>query len=286
VTTVSNTTTKVVAGCGIGCLLVMAVLGGLGWMSYRWARNAVEVVEAAERAERQLDEEYGSTRDFLPPNDGRVSDLRMEAFLAVREATMPQRQTLAESIEALAPSEGEGRAAGGIRAARAGVSMAPRMLEFARARNEALLEVGQGEYAWIYWLSYHAWLGHPAGESLLDDIMEMRSESDGAVQMHIDGFGTEEAMWQLRRDVRAMLRNLEEELTERSDASEIHELLVAELDALSEDSDRMPWEDGLPEALAVGLDPYRERLETSYSPATNPFELLELSSGPHGVTIE
>jgi hypothetical protein len=284
----SNTTTKVLAGCGVGCLLVVVVLGGLGWMGYRWARTAAEVVEAAERAERRLDEEYGSTRDFLPPNNGRVSDLRMEAFLSVREATMPQRQELAESIEALAPAEGEGRAAGGIRAARAGISMAPRMLEFARARNEALLEaeMGQGEYAWIYWLSYHAWLGHPAGESLLDDIMEMRSESDGAVQMHIDGFGTEEAMWQLRRDIRAMLRNLEQELEDRSEASDIHQLVEAELAAMKEDSHRMPWEDGLPEALAVGLDPYREQLEASYSPATNPFELLELSSGPHGVTIE
>lgn len=284
----SNTTTKVLAGCGVGCLLVMLVLGGLGWMSYRWARTAAEVVEAAERAERRLDEEYGSTRDFLPPNDGRVSDPRMEKFLAVREATMPERQALAESIEALVPTEGEGRTAAGFRAARAGISMAPRMLEFARARNEALLEagMGQGEYAWIYWLSYHAWLGHPAGESLLDDIMEMRSESDGAVQMHIDGFGTDEAMRQLRRDIRAMLRNLEQGLTGRSEASDLHELVVAELAAMDEDPHRMPWEEGLPEALAGGLEPYRERLESSYSPATNPFELLELSSGPHGVTIE
>ena len=284
----SNTTTKVLAGCGVGCLLVVVILGGLGWMSYRWARNAVEVVEAAEHAERRLDEEYGATRDFLPPNDGRVSDLRMEAFLAVREATMPQRQALADSIEALAPTEGEGRTTGGIRAARAGISMAPRMLEFARVRNEVLLEagMGQGEYAWIYWLSYHAWLGHPAGESLLDDIMEMRSESDGAVQMHIDGFGTEEAMWQLRRDIRSMLRNLEQDLASRPEASEVHDLVVAELDAMNEDSHRMPWQDGLPEAMVAGLGPYRERLEASYSPATNPFELLELSSGPHGVTIE
>jgi hypothetical protein len=266
----------------------MVVIGGLGWMGYRWARTAAEVVEAAERAERKLDEEYGSTRDFLPPNEGRVSDLRMEAFLSVREATKAQRQALAESIEALAPSAGEGRTAGGIRAARAGISMAPRMLEFARARNEALLEagMGQGEYAWIYWLSYHAWLGHPAGESLLDDIMEMRSESDGAVQMHIDGFGTEEAMWQLRREIRAMLRNLELELADRSEASEVREIVAAELAAMNEDSHRMPFEDGVPEVLAMGLDPYREQLEASYSPATNPFELLELSSGPHGVTIE
>ena len=32
----------------------------------------------------------------------------------------------------------------------------------------------------------------------------------------------------------------------------------------------------------VGLDPYRDRLEESYSPATNPFELLELDSGHPG----
>jgi hypothetical protein len=38
----------------------------------------------------------------------------------------------------------------------------------------------------------------------------------------------------------------------------------------------MPWEDGLPEAFAVGLEPYRDRLEATYSPATNQFELLEL----------
>jgi hypothetical protein len=212
----------------------------------------------------------------------------MEAFLSVREATKPQRQALAESINALAPTDGEGRAVGGLRAARAGISMAPRMLEFARARNEALLEaeMGQGEYAWIYWLTYHAWLGHPAGESLLNDIMEMRSESDGSVQMHIDGFDTEEATWQLRRDIRAMLRNLEQELAIRSEASKILGFVVAELAAMDDDSHRLPWQDGLPEAFAVGLEPYRDRLEESYSPATNPFELLKLAPGPHGVTIE
>jgi hypothetical protein len=202
----------------------------------------------------------------------------MEVFLSVREAMMPRREALAASIGALAPTDGEGRTVGGFRAARAGISMAPRLLEFVRARNEALLEaeMGQGEYAWIYWLTYHAWLGHPAGESLLKDIMEMRSQSDGSVQMHIDGFDTEEAVWQLRRDIRAMLRNLERELAGRSAGSEVHDLVAAELAAMDDDSHRIPWEDGLPEALAMGLDPYRERLEASYSPATNSFELLEL----------
>ncbi len=68
--------------------------------------------------------------------------------------------------------------------------------------------------------------------------------------------------------------------------ADLKELVAAELAALDADPGRMPWQDGLPEAFAVGLDPYRDRLEESYSPATNPFELLELDSGPHGVTLE
>ena len=119
----SNTTTKVLAGCGVGCLLITVALVGLGWMGYRWARTAAEVVEAAERAEARLEEEYGLARDFTPSLDGRVAADRIEAFLSVREAMTVPRESLAEAIEALAPANGEGRTVGGIRAARAGSSL-------------------------------------------------------------------------------------------------------------------------------------------------------------------
>ena len=36
---------------------------------------------------------------------------------------------------------------------------------------------------------------------------------------------------------------------------------------------RVPWEDGLPPALEAPLQPYRQRLELTYYPATNRFEL-------------
>jgi hypothetical protein len=274
----SNTTTKVLAGCGVGCLLITVALVGLGWMGYRWARTAAEVVEAAERAEARLEEEYGLARDFTPSLDGRVAADRIEAFLSVREAMTVPRESLAEAIEALAPANGEGRTVGGIRAARAGMSMAPRALEFVRARNEALLAAGMGpgEYAWLYWLTYHAWLGHPPGDSLLQDIMEARSESQGSVHMHFEGMDTEQATWQLRRDLEAMLRNLDNGLAESTESVELSELVSAELAAMEADHDRFPWQDGLPDLLATGLETHRDRLEASYSPATNPFELLEL----------
>ena len=283
----SNTTTKVLAGCAVGCLLVVVALGGLAWMGYRWAKTAAEVVEAAERAEQRLEAEFGLVREFTPPA-GRVATDRVEAFLAVRDLMAPQREALAESVEALAPAAEKGGAVGGLRAARAGISMAPRLLEFARARNEALLEIGMGpgEYAWIYWLTYHAWLGHPVGESLLDDIMEARVESDSSMHMHIDGMDVEHMERMLRRDLEAMLRNLEGTITADPERAELKEMVASELAALDADSSRMPWAEGLPDAFLVGLDPYRERFDGSYSPATNPFELLELDPGPHGVTLE
>jgi len=283
----SNTTTKVLAGCAVGCLLVVVALGGLAWMGYRFAKTAAEVIEEAERAEDQLEAEYGQIQEFTPPVDGRLSVDRVEAFLAVRELMASQRTALIESVEALAPAS-EGGAVGGLRAARAGISMAPRLLEFAGARNKALLEVGMGpgEYTWIYWLAYHSWLGHPVGESLLNDIMEASAESGGSMQMHIDGMDTEHAERQLRRDLKAMLRNLENEIAADPTRSDLKELVAGELAAIDEDPGRMPWPEGLPEAFLVGLDPYRARFEESYSPATNPFELLELDSGPHGVTLE
>jgi hypothetical protein len=284
----SNTTTKVLAGCGVGCLLFVVAIAGLGWMGYRWARTAVEVVENAERTERRLEADFGSTRDYRPPIGGRPAEDRLQAFVVVRERTAEQRRALAESVESMAPAEGEGRVIGGLRAAKAGIDMAPRILELINARNEALLEVGMGigEYTWIYWLAFHAWLGHPTGDSLFDEIMEVRSASEGSVRMHIDGMDPEELTRELRLDIEAMLRSLEEGLAAEPERIELKKLVTAELEAMAADRKRMPWQEGLPEEFTAGLGPYRNRLEETYSTATNPFELLEIDAGPHSLTVE
>jgi hypothetical protein len=83
-----------------------------------------------------------------------------------------------------------------------------------------------------------------------------------------------------------MLQNLERELSSENERFELSEVLADELAALDGDPGRMPWPEALPEIFAAGLELYRDRLEVSYSPATNIFELLELDSGPHGVTLE
>ena len=275
----STTSSKVLTGCGIGCFLAIALIVGSGWMGYRWTREVVEAVDLAGRTERQLVETYGRARDFRPPVDARIPADRLQAFLVVRESLTVPRTELAEAISGLAPGEGGGGMTGGLRAARAGVRMAPRAIDLARARNEALLSAGMGfgEYTWIYWLIYDAWLGHPAGASTFHDLMAERSTSDGSVQVQfIGGMEPERITWRLRRDITAMLRNLDEDLAADSEPSGLRELVTAELETLEADPARIPWEDGLPEPFTAGLEPYRDRFEASYSPATNPFELLEL----------
>ena len=275
----SKTSSKVLTGCGIGCLLAIVLIVGFGWMGYRWARLAADAVESVGQSEARLEEKFGQVRDFRPPVDGRLPADRLEAFLVVRESLAAQRAALEEAISGLAQDEGESGMTGGLRTARAGAWMAPRALDFARARNESLLSVGMGfgEYTWVYWLIYDAWLGNPADASTLHDIMAERATSDGSVQMHFGGgMEPERISWRLRRDITAMLRNLEEDLAADNEPSGLRELVSVELQTLEADPARIPWEDGLPEEFAVGLEPYRERLEATYSPATNPFELLEL----------
>ena len=273
-----KTWTKVLAGCGIGCLFLVLLAVGLSWMGYRWAKDTATAVEAAAEAERQLSEEYGRVRDYVPPKDGRLQVDRLEVFLAVREESGTARAALEESILGLGRRDEDGGVSGGLRAARAGVSIPQHIMEFSRSRNQALIDagMGRGEYTWIYWLTYFAWLGHPADDSELDDILTDRSHEHGRVNVHIDGgMEPERLTWRLHRDITAMLRNLEEELAEDPDGSAVLEIVRSELAILAEDPARVPWEDGLPQELAAGLEPFRDRLEASYSRATNPFELVD-----------
>ena len=51
-----------------------------------------------------------------------------------------------------------------------------------------------------------------------------------------------------------------------------HEALDREIAAMNADRDRLPWQDGVPPQLEASLEPYRERLESSYSIMCNPLE--------------
>ena len=68
--------------------------------------------------------------------------------------------------------------------------------------------------------------------STLHDLMAERSTSDGSVQVHFGGsMEPERIAWRLRRDVTAMLRNLEEDLAAGADGVDLFEAAVAPADS-------------------------------------------------------
>ena len=70
-----------------------------------------------------------------------------------------------------------------------------------------------------------------------------------------------------------MLRNQLDALPGETDDA-WREGLAGEIEMLERDADRVPWQDGVPDSILASLEPFRERLEAAYNPATNPFELL------------
>jgi hypothetical protein len=275
----SSTTSKVLTGCGLGCLALVIISVALGWMGYRWAQDTVATVETATETQEELDFAFGRARDFIPPIDPGLPEDRMKVFLAVRESLTVPRNELAEAVAGLAPDGGQSGVFSGLRVATAGASIAPRALEFTRARNEILLaeEMGFGEYMWIYWMTYHALLGHPPGESELHQSLAERAADGGSSHVQFGGDLEPERMtWRLRRELLTMLRNLDEELADDPDREDWRREVEAEIAVVEGEPGRVPWQDGLPASVIADLEPFRSRLEESYSPATNIFELLVL----------
>jgi hypothetical protein len=49
--------------------------------------------------------------------------------------------------------------------------------------------------------------------------------------------------------------------------------LAGEIEKMKNNEERVPWEDSVPRKTAESLEPFRDRLEVTYSPVANPFEL-------------
>lgn len=275
----SGTASKWITGCAVGCFVVLLVAGVLAWVGYRWTRGAIEKADQAAAEERQLEERFGEVRDFRPPLDDGFSEERFEVFLSIRDQLTPARESLAEVVAGFAPAHDGGQPTTGWRTAGAGVRLAPRVLELGGARNRALLDngMGLGEYMWYYSLAYHAFLGRPPAESELHRYLEERRAAGSTMQVSIGGdLEPDGVAWRQHRDLLAMLHHLSEDLAADPDANSWRETVDAEVMAVAADPDRVPWQDGLPETLAAQFEPFGRRIEATYSPATNIFELVTL----------
>jgi hypothetical protein len=270
-------TNRWLLGCGIGCgalILLGLLLAGGG---YFFVRQQFGGIMEAEKSWERLVETYGEIEDYTPPADGIVPPERLELFLAVRDSL---REGWGALVVALAsfPTEAELEGKKDIRKVFEVIRSAGRLVApiagYVDRRNGLLLEAGMGpgEYTYLYCLCYHSFLGRAPDDGPVihdDDRDQPLFDEDGT-------FSGPETWRRYRRFTRALLRNQLASLPQRTsdpDSAAWREELAAEIRRFGERPRTVAWEEGLPARIARVLEPHRARLEASYHPASNVFEL-------------
>lgn len=280
----TSTTKKWLIGCGIGCGVIVVIVALLIIGGVIYIKNIVRGFEDSEAIMRVLTEKYGRVTEYCPEPDGTIKPDRIEAFLNARELMMAEREKLERSISLLTDGDWGGEidveSSGNVfQKIKIGFGLIPKIADFFKARNQALLdeEMGMGEYYYLYMITYYSWLRKPVIDG--PDIQFERDDRG------YRGDWDKEESEDVRRDmvtrrlhrmILPMLHNQYDKLIQsgRTDILEAwRDALKAEIDALEADRYRLVWEDGLPEVIVSSLSPFRQRLEASYSPILNTLEV-------------
>jgi len=281
----SSSTKKWLMGCGIGCgavvlIGIILVVGGVVFV-----RNMVNSFEESEDILKELTEKYGKINEYCPSSSGAIAAERMEAFLKTREIIKPEIQELEHTIDILSKEYEEKQtekkgSAGVLKKIRTGIGLIPKIAEFLKKRNQALLDVemGIGEYYYIYSLAYYCWLDKP----IIDGVPININKNNEFDFQHWEYEESEEirrdlSVRELHKIILPMLKNQYEKLMQNPD-KEISEnwrrALEKEIKDMEANRYRLVWRDGMPEVIVNSLRPYKDRLEASYSSILNNIELL------------
>jgi hypothetical protein len=250
-------------GCGCGALVLLGVLLLFGSSLFVMRPFKQAVADGV-----TLIKQYGSQEDYVPPASGAIAPARLETFLAVRSSLMEMCGKFERSlagIRGLEQFDGQQEVDRGevlkeaLKVTRSALGLGPKLGEYARARNAALLAqgMGLGEYSYIYVLAYGGRLQAKGGEG----------------EAHSSGL---EVSSRVRQVLRVQLQNQLQAMDadpERWLDSPERGALIQELEHLRADPERLPWADGLPPAVAASLAPYHERLDDLFCAATAGFEL-------------
>ncbi len=276
---------KWLIGCGIGCGVVIIIIVILSASGYFFVKNIVDEFKDTEAMTEVLTERFGRITDYCPAPDGAIQPERIEAFLSARDAFAPIRERIGKILETLSQRKDVddievGKPRSLLTMLRLGFGIIPQTAEFIRTRNEALLEaeMGLGEYYYIYVLTYYSWLGKNPEDGPGFQIVGPDEERDFYYRDREDSkeMRRDLLLRRLNRMLLPMLNNQLQKLTEESEPKASEEwrlMLEKEIEALEQDRERLLWQDGLPEVIASSIEPYRDRLETSYNPMTNLLEV-------------
>jgi hypothetical protein len=274
-----STGKKIATGCGIGCLLLAIIAGGVGTCGYLGVRKAIDRAEDFETVYDDLNARHGDPADHVPAADGRIDPAQIEVFLTIREQLLAGSEETVEKLRIL--DDAPGASSGPLDKLKAGIGVIPAVMNFMVLHSGTLLEqgMGLGEYAYLYALSYYALLGEDPGAGP-DFMLESHDRDEGANVHWSTGSEADaherrdgEVREQLNSILRQVLQNqLDAALAAGAPADWVDQL-TAEVALMNEDWERLPWEDGLPEPLASSLAPYRARLADTWSPSLNTLEM-------------
>ncbi len=285
----SGNGSKWLMGCGIGCGVVVLLLVALGTVGYLFVKSKVQGFAEAESAAAELARRYGRITDYCPDPGGPAAD-RIRVFLDARERAAAARRNLEASFAGLTDGihqakEGQDSIPQIFDIISRGFSILPQLGEFQAVRTRALLDegMGPGEYVYIYVLAYYSWLGKSPADGPGFRIQGNRGvvREDSRDGRDVREERRDELTRYVHRTFLAMLRNQCSQPDEghaEAPPDPWRKVLDAEITALEANPSRIPWQDGLPEVIEERLQPFRRRLEESYSPLVNPLE-LELWSG-------
>jgi hypothetical protein len=277
----ASTAGKWFLGCGIGCLVLILIVVAIGVGGYFQVKKVVDKVQEADVATREVTDRYGRIREYRPDADGAIRPERMETFLKAREMMAGERESMERSLDLLSRGQeggGDGSRGGMFAKIRAGAGLIPGIFGFFTQRNEALLEaeMGLGEYTYIYSIAYFSWLGRSPADGPPFVLTGGSEKNEGWDEFEVREARLEMTLLRLNEQLLPMLRHQLEDAGEMDDVTARREwsrALEAEIQAMESDPYRLPWKDGLPEQLQASLEPYRERLDQSYSELCNTLEV-------------
>jgi hypothetical protein len=246
-----------VLGCGglIVLTVIVAVVGGI--VAVRPLYRAVDL-------RGELEERIGAQDAFTPDPSGAIAPERIAVFLTVRRALASSCGDLSKAesqFVAMERFDGKDEAPSGevlrqaAKTVGSALSLAPLLGRFFETRNQALIDsgMGLGEYTFLFVVAYHHQIVTDTGERAIfnEDIINAR----------------------VREGVLSMLERQREALLDSDPTSAEVDPLDTEIAALTSDSERIPWQDGLPAATVVSLAPYQREIDALFCPAAAPIEL-------------
>ncbi|MBL1213041.1 MAG: hypothetical protein HND52_06775 [Ignavibacteriae bacterium] len=261
-------------GCGIGCgsLSLIAVLVIVG--SYFFIDSRLNAITEIENDFVKIKDKFGEVEDFIPYQNGIIPTERIEKFITIRESISEERLELENSLTDLSAElktleDGESFFEM-LFVVKELINTIPDIVEYVAVRNEKFLEMqmGLGEYYYIYVAGFYAWLNKDPGSGTEAIIVHKNREGISI------GLTDEEKQPKYYGDAAIELRR--ERITE--EANIFIKQILGNLDS-AEDSIKTSGSGSFSlstEHLSNFKD-YRDRLEKSFSPLINPLEVVFIS---------